>query len=231
MRHKCQHCPVIYFCYLQPGVVLTHPRAEDDGELVDVRQGGEVGVGGEDFILRHLSLFRLITSLSSLSPLHSPPWHSVTTVGSQHGKLSDQSEHQDATDNIPSLPPHVSSLSRIYSLIISKSLLSPVSVATHGSHCSLSLELFWSVIYEIFPYLSSHLILLNTSHHASCVQRSIINVNEVTHQLELWSCLWYIENYWHSCLLSPPQPACYSRTEFTDGISWGDLPCLSPSQE
>ena len=30
------------------------PGTEDDGEVVDVREGGEVSVGGEDFILRHV---------------------------------------------------------------------------------------------------------------------------------------------------------------------------------
>ena len=47
---------------------------EDDGEVVDVREGGEVSVGRENFILRHaqagLRVFILITSLSSLSPSH-----------------------------------------------------------------------------------------------------------------------------------------------------------------
>ena len=31
-----------------------NPSTEDDGEVVDVREGGEVSVGGEDFILRHV---------------------------------------------------------------------------------------------------------------------------------------------------------------------------------
>ena len=43
---------------------------EDDGEVVDVREGGEVSVGGENFILRHAEawprVFMFITSLSSL---------------------------------------------------------------------------------------------------------------------------------------------------------------------
>ena len=32
----------------------SNPCTEDDGEVVDVREGGEVSVGGEDFILRHV---------------------------------------------------------------------------------------------------------------------------------------------------------------------------------
>ena len=32
----------------------SNPGTEDDGEVVDVREGGEVSVGGEDFILRHV---------------------------------------------------------------------------------------------------------------------------------------------------------------------------------
>ena len=31
----------------------SNPCTEDDGEVVDVREGGEVSVGGENFILRH----------------------------------------------------------------------------------------------------------------------------------------------------------------------------------
>ena len=45
------------------------PRTEDDREVVDVREGGEVSVGREKFILRHdqagRRVFILITSLSS----------------------------------------------------------------------------------------------------------------------------------------------------------------------
>ena len=55
-------------------VHIPDPRTEDYGKVVDVREGSEVGVGRENFILRHagagLRVFILITSLSSLSPPH-----------------------------------------------------------------------------------------------------------------------------------------------------------------
>ena len=42
--------------YLQTSVLLPDPGGEDDGELGQVWEGGEVSVGREDFILRHAEL-------------------------------------------------------------------------------------------------------------------------------------------------------------------------------
>ena len=141
----------------------TDPSTEDDGEVVDVREGGEVSVGGENFILRHAEawprVFMFITSLSSLVCLR----HCETPPGYQCPVWTPKHNWPWQTSTQHPLPPSVSlslSLSRIYSLIISKSLLSlllpalshfckNVDLKTIISHSLSSLQSSMAIVHSV----------------------------------------------------------------------------------